>query len=199
MRTGTCDSDSSGHSRARGHSVLPALPCPAWPEAAGPCTGRGGSRCPPQCPPHPGASGNRGRATKPGCPWLPSAARGWGTGQCQLWAEAARAGGPLPRLGTGGDTLGTRGDTLGTGGDTLGTCPVSLPCPCKPLGTARPLCTHRECLPGGTGTGWAPTEPPRGTGGFFLTPSQDPKAHSGPGGGCGAVPRAGEAELRQEC
>lgn len=130
MRTGTCDSDSSGHSRARGHSVLPALPCPAWPEAAGPCTGRGGSRCPPQCPPHPGASGNRGRATKPGCPWLPSAAWGWGTGQCQLWAEATRAGGPLPRLGTGGDTL-------GTGGDTLGTCPVSLPCPCKPLGTAR--------------------------------------------------------------
>lgn len=178
MRTGTCEGDSSGR-QGPSWVVLCSQPCPAWLEAA---RGTGSGGCvPPRCPTRPVASRNRCRATKPvGC-------QGWGTGQCQLRAEADQAGGSLPNLGTGMETLGTR--------------PVSPLCPCKPkerleqpLGTARPampLCIHRECLPGGPGTGWvtarAPTGPPRDTGGFFLTLTQDPKAcpqpRVGQGGG----------------
>lgn len=82
------------------------------------------------------------------------AARGWGTGQCQLRAEAA------PWMWQHGP-----GDLC----PTLGTCPVSLLCPChscpvsllspckptvllgQPPGTARPampLCIHRPAPTG---------------------------------------------------
>lgn len=195
-----CEGGSEGSrdpSWARGHSVLPALSSVAG--------GRLDRRwwlplSPPQCPTHPVVSGNRRRVTKPGCPWLGDGAVP-AEGRGSSLDVAARPGGSLPNLG-----------------DLSRVTPVSVsllsrvtPVPVQANGAAGaapghsqasdaplhpPACSHRECLPGGTGTGWAmgraPTGPPWGTGGFFLTLTQDPKAcpqrRAGGTWGCASAP-----------
>lgn len=195
-----CEGGSEGSrdpSWARGHSVLPALSSVAG--------GRLDRRwwlplSPPQCPTHPVVSGNRRRVTKPGCPWLGDGAVP-AEGRGSSLDVAARPGGSLPNLG-----------------DLSRVTPVSVsllsrvtPVPVQANGAAGaapghsqasdaplhpPACSHRECLPGGTGTGRAmgraPTGPPWGTGGFFLTLTQDPKAcpqrRAGGTWGCASAP-----------
>lgn len=120
---------------------------------------------------------------------------------------AGQAGESVPNLGTGVEALGTR--------------PVSPLCPCKPkerleqpLGTARPampLCIHRECLPGDRlGDSQGSDRAALGHGWDFSYPNSRPQSvPAAPGGAggdvglcqrsCPALPRVGEAELRQEC
>lgn len=192
-----------------GHGViLCSQPCPVWLEAA--WTGGGGSHCPPQCPTHPVVSGNRRRVTKPGCPWLPSAAWGWGTGQCQLRAEAA------PWMWQHGP-----GDLC----PTLGVCPVSLLCPCHSCPRASQRCCWgspraqpgQRCpsastglLPPGMFARWHGHRMGDGEGSdraalghrwVFPYPDSGPQSvPAAPGrGDVGLCQRVGEAELRQEC
>lgn len=184
-----------------GHGViLCSQPCPAWPEAVG-GTGSGVSRCPLSVPHTRGSPG----ITAGSPSWAAPGAGGRGSVSFRLRQ--------LPGRGSTGRGISTRpGDKAGDPEDLSRVTAVSVQANAA-AGAApgMPLRIH-GLLPPGMFARWLGGRlgDREGTGGFFLTLTQDPKACQQPragGGGdagpcqrsCPALLRVGEAELRQEC
>lgn len=200
-----CEGGSSGSrdpSWARGHSVLPALS-----SVAGGCLDRRWwLPLSPSVSHTPGGQRESPQGHQAGLPVATKRCLGLGDGAVPAEGRgssldvAARPGGSLPSL-----------EWRPWGSVPCHSCVRVTPVPVQANGAAGaapghsqasdaplhpPACSHRECLPGGTGTGWAmgraPTGPPWGTGGFFLTLTQDPKAcpqrRAGGTWGCASAP-----------
>lgn len=201
-----CEGGSSGSrdpSWARGHSVLPALS-----SVAGGCLDRRWwLPLSPSVSHTPGGQRESPQGHQAGLPVATKRCLGLGDGAVPAEGRgssldvAARPGGSLPNLGDLSRVTPVSVSLLSRvtpvpvqANSAAGAAPGHSQASDAPLHP--PACSHRECLPGGTGTGWAmgraPTGPPWGTGGFFLTLTQDPKAcpqrRAGETWGCASTP-----------
>lgn len=184
MRTGTCEGDSSGR-QGPSWVILCSQPCPTWLEAA---RGTGQARVAVSLSVShpPGGQRESLQGHQAGLP------RAGGHGSASSGLRQ------LPGRGKTGRGISAQpGDRSGDLGDPSRVTSVSV----QAKGAAGAAPGHSQAgdaplhPPGmfarGPGTGWvtgtAPTGPPWGTGGFFLTLTQDPRACPQPRVGQGGM------------